>query len=325
VIVAQGVSSPGIFGASANGVLAYRAGAAQVRQLVWVDRTGAVVKDVSGPRPGSIASPELSPDEKSVALFLHPGAGEDNDVWVFDLARFLGRPITTGPPADAHGFFDPDGQSVIFNSARSGARGPTRFPLSGGKPALVAKVDQPTGVALALSRDRQYLLSRVDSGTTGVDLQAAATSDGRVIKVTELPGDETEGQFSPDGKWVAFVATVSGRPEVYVQAFPDGASRTQASTGGGTQVRWSADGRELFYIAPDSKMMAVAFTPGPTPDVKLPVALFQTHLANGNNVIGNKAQYAVSRDGRFLLNAVDESASAPVVVTVNWRDKFGIR
>ena len=71
--------------------------------------------------------------------------------------------------------------------------------------------------------------------------------------VTDFAGDETEGQFSPDGKWVAFVATVSGRAEVYVQAFPDSSSgRTQVSTAGGSQVRWSADGRELYYLAPDS-------------------------------------------------------------------------
>ena len=88
---------------------------------------------------------------------------------------------------------------------------------------------------------------------------------------------------------------------------------------GGTQVRWSADGREIYYVAPDNNLMAVAFTAAATPPVKLPVVLFKTHLANGNNVIGNKPQYAVSRDGRFLLNTVVESPSAPIVVSVNWK------
>jgi eukaryotic-like serine/threonine-protein kinase len=327
VLVAQGVSSPGLFGATANGVLAYRTGVAQVRQLVWVDRSGNELQNVSGPRPGSIASPELSPDEKSVALFLHPSAGEDNDVWVFELARFLGRPITTGPPADAHPFWDPDGAHLIFNSGRSGARGITRFPLlSGAKPELLAAADDvgANGVALAITRDRQFLLARRPSPATGIDLQAIAVADGRTIPVTELAGDETEGQFSPDGKWVAYVGTISGRPEVYIQSFPDGAARMQISTVGGAQVRWSADGREIFYIAPDGKLMAVTFAAASTtPEVKLPVALFQTHLANGNNVIGNKAQYAVSRDGRFLLNTVVESPSAPIVVSVNWRARLG--
>jgi eukaryotic-like serine/threonine-protein kinase len=321
-VVAQGLNSAGLFGVSANGVLAYRTGAAQIRQLVWVNRKGTILQDVSGPRGGGIASPELSPDERSVALFLHPGSGEDNDVWVFELARFLGRPITTGPPADAHPFWDPDGAHLIFNSGRSGSRGITRFPLSGGSPVMLAPGDGigVNGVALAMTRDRQFVLTRRQAAATGVDLQAVSVTDRRVISVTELAGDETEGQFSPDGKWVALVSTLSGRPEVYVQSFPDGSGRTQVSTAGGTQVRWSADGREIFFIAPDGKLMAAGFTAGATPAT--PVALFQTHLANGNNVIGNKAQYAVSRDGRFLLNTVVESPSAPIVVSINWRERL---
>ena len=139
------------------------------------------------------------------------------------------------------------------------------------------------------------------------------------LVVVQSPYDELEGQFSPDAKWVAFVSTDSGRPEVFVQSFPDARSRTQVSTTGGTQVRWSADGREIFYLAPDGKLMTVSVAlGGASPEVKLPVALFQTYLATGTNVIGNKPQYAVSRDGRFLLNAAVESPSAPIVVSINW-------
>ena len=322
VILAHGVNSAGLFGASHTGVLAYRAGAAQERQLAWVDRTGAVLQKIGEPVVDGIASPELSPDERFVAVFLHPSAGEDNDVWVYELARYVGRPVTTGPPADAHPIWDPDGQAVIFNSARAGTRGPTRFPLSGAPPTLLTA--DPTGTGLSITRDRRFLLQRRDRGTTGVDLIATSLADRREIRVTQLAGDETEGQFSPDGRWVAFVGSLSGRPEVYVQSFPDGGSRTQVSLAGGAQVRWSADGKEIYYIAPDNKLMAVAFSVHDTmPDLQRPVALFQTHLANGNNVIGNKAQYAVSRDGRFLLNTVIETPSSPIVVNVNWARRLG--
>ena len=76
-------------------------------------------------------------------------------------------------------------------------------------------------------------------------------------------------------------------------------------------------------MAPDGKMMAVSIAlGGASPDVKLPVPLFQTHLATGTNVLGNKPQYAVSRDGRFLLNTAIESASTPIVVAVNWMKKL---
>ena len=131
--------------------------------------------------------------------------------------------------------------------------------------------------------------------------------------------DETEGQFSPDGRWVAFVSNESGRPEVFVQSFPDGRRRTQVSTAGGAQVRWSADGREIFYVAPDGMMMAVSVAlDGAALELQLPVPLFQTYLASGTNVLGNKPQYAVSRDGHFLLNTAVETTSAPIIVWVNW-------
>ena len=85
----------------------------------------------------------------------------------------------------------------------------------------------------------------------------ATGGEPREVVVAQSQHDETEGQFSPDGKWVAFVSNESGRPEVFVQSFPDGRARTQVSTAGGTQVRWSGDGKEIFYVAPDGKMMAV--------------------------------------------------------------------
>jgi Tol biopolymer transport system component len=150
---------------------------------------------------------------------------------------------------------------------------------------------------------------------------ATSGPEPRVVPVPQSQ-NATEGQLSPDGKWVASVSNESGRPEVFVQSFPDGRMRTQVSTGGGTQVRWSADGKEIFYLAPDGKLMAVMLTAGGSSlNMQLPKALFETHLATGTNVIGNKPQYAVSRDGRFLLNAAIESASSPIVIAVNWMNK----
>jgi Tol biopolymer transport system component len=252
-------------------------------------------------------------------MFLHPSATADNDVWVFEVARGVGRPITTGPPADAHPIWDPQGDAVVFGSQRGGGRGPTRFPLAGGRPQALFS-DFQNGVALAWSRDRRFMLLRRDGGSTGADLFALPLDgDHREIAVAESSADETEGQFSPDAKWVAFVSNDTGRSEIFVQSFPEAQHRTQVSTGGGTQVRWSPDGKEIFFIAPDGKLMSASVSlAGESPEVKLPVALFQTHLATGTNVIGNKAQYAVSRDGRFLLNEAVETPSAPIVIAINW-------
>lgn len=323
-VIAQGFptgAASGIFGVSATGVLAYRTGASQQRQLVWVNRQGTVLRAIGDPETDSLASPELSPDEGSVVAFLQRTG--DNDIWIIELARNLARRVTDGPPADAHPLWDPDGQHVVFTSQRFGRAGPARQATSGGKAESLFGNDE-SGQPVSWTHDRRYILLVRTAATGAGDLVAVATTNDepREVAVAQTQAAETEGQFSPDGRWVAFVSDEGGRPEVYVQSFPEAHGRTQVSTAGGTQVRWSADGKEIFYVAPDGRMMAAAIaTGGASAEVKLAVPLFQTHLATGINVVGNKPQYAVARDGRFLLNTAIESPSAPIVVAVNWMKK----
>ncbi|HEY1304637.1 MAG TPA: protein kinase [Vicinamibacterales bacterium] len=323
VVIAQGfLGGPAAVAASTTGVLAYRTGSAQRRQLVWVDRKGTVLRAIGEPDTGNNGSPELSADEQSAAVF--SGRSGDNDIWIIELARGLARRVTDGPPADAHPLWDPDGQHVVYNSGRfPGSGGATRQSITGGPPEPLFASDV-RGAALSWTRDRRYVLLRRANDKTGQDLVAVSMmGEPREIAVAASPFDETEGQFSPDGKWVALVSIESGRTEVYVQSFPEGKSRAQVSTGGGTQVRWSADGREIFYLAPDGELMAVAVAlGGAAPVVKLPVVLFQTYLATGTNVVGNKPQYAVARDGRFLLNTAVESPAAPIVITNDWMKRL---
>jgi eukaryotic-like serine/threonine-protein kinase len=323
-VVAQGfvrALSNSVFSNSDTGVLAYRVGAAQGRQLVWVNRQGTLVRAIGDPEGDFMASPELSADEQSVVVFRQRTG--DNDIWVIELARNLERRVTDGLPADAHPLWDPDRQHVVFYSRRFSGGGLARQ-AAGGGPAEPLFPKNESGVPLSWTRDRQYLLVRRNTAPTGPDLVAIDVTAGqREVVVAHTKHDETEGQFSPDGKWVALVSSESGRPEVFVQSFPQAGGRTQVSRSGGTQVRWSPDGKEIFYIAPDGKMMSATIAPGAaSPDVKPPVTLFQTHLATGTNVLGNKPQYAVSRDGLFLLNAASESPSAPIVVAVNWMKKL---
>jgi eukaryotic-like serine/threonine-protein kinase len=244
----------------------------------------------------------------------------DNDIWVIDLARNLPRRITDGPPADAHPLWDPDGQHVVFGSQRLPSGAPLRQTVNGsGKPEPLFSAPE-NGVPLSWTADRRFVLLRRNVPQGSADLLAISMDGQPSVPIAQSAFEETEGQFSPDGKWVAFVSNETGRPEVFVQSFPEGRERSQVSTAGGAQVRWARDGKEIFYIAPDGQMTAVSITVGrgPAPELSPPVALFETHLATGTNVIGNKAQYAVSRDGRFLLNSAIESSSAPIVVSVNW-------
>ena len=324
VVIAQGfvgaAASAG-FTTSDTGILGYRADTAQRRQLVWVNREGTVVEPVGEPRTDFIAAPELSADERSVAVFLQPAG--DNDIWVIDVARNLPRRMTDGPPADAHPLWDPDGRHVVFYSRRFADGGPARVALTGGPPEpLLAKGEG--GMPLSWTRDRAFLLTRRTGITSGSDLIAIPTSGSQSpIVVAQSSAEETEGQFSPDGRWVALVSNENGRPEVFVQAFPAGQPRAQVSVAGGSQVRWSPKGDTIFFIGPDGSMMSSTITfANAGPDVQTAVSLFKTHLASGTNVLGHKPQYAVARDGRFLLNAVVERASPPIVVFVNWMARF---
>ena len=324
-VIAQGFAGAlagGGFSTATANVLAYRAGTAQARQLVWVDRKGNVERRIGEPLVDFRASPELSADEQHVLLFLQQAG--DNDVWLIELARNLARRLTDGRPADAHPLWDPDGTHVVFYTRRFSNGGPARLPLAGGVPQPLLPTGE-TGHVLSWTRDRRHLLLRRQTTDRSGDL-VAVPSDGRGPDVTVAGSrhDETEGQFAPDGKWVAFVTHESGRPEVFVQPFPEPRGRTQVSTAGGTQVRWAADGSELFYVAPDGRMMAAAVDlRGASAVVGAPAPLFQTHLATGANVLGFKPQYAVSRDGRFLLNVAVENGGTPVVVAVNWRKAAG--
>jgi WD40 repeat protein len=145
----------------------------------------------------------------------------------------------------------------------------------------------------------------------GFSAGSEATSSGRT--------------FSPDGRWLSYVSNESGIDEIYVQPFPGPGGKWQASVGGGVDLRWGRDGRELFYLAPDGRLMAVsiqvegkgdAFNPG------TPVALFPTRLATGANItLGflSGFGYAVASDRRFLMNiTVDEPTASPISIVLNW-------
>jgi Tol biopolymer transport system component len=221
VVVAQGftgVAANGMFAVSETGVLAYRLGAAQRRQLVWVDRRGGVLGAVGEPESDLLASPELSADGQSVIVFRQRTG--DNDIWHIELARNLARRITDGQPADAHPLWDPDGQHVVFYTRRFGGGGPARQSVSGAKAEPLFANDE-TGQALSWTRDRRYVLVRRDGATRGSDLVAVPTAgEQRELPVAQSQYDETEGQFSPDGAWVAFVSSESGRAKCSSSRFP---------------------------------------------------------------------------------------------------------
>ena len=162
---------------------------------------------------------------------------------------------------------------------------------------------------------------------TGYDLWILPVSgDKKPFPILKTLFDERDGQFSPDGKWIAYQSNESGRFEIYVQPFPGPGGKFQISSNGGAQPRWNKNGKEIFYVSLDSKMMAapVKLSPeGKSLETTTPAALFPVRIAGGPLPGAWKQQYAVSSDGqRFLVNlAVDEGAASPITLILYWHPK----
>jgi hypothetical protein len=168
------------------------------------------------------------------------------------------------------------------------------------------------------SREGKYVLYM--QGTDFGFISLPNLKDSLFLKA---PSVVRNGQFSPDGKWVAYASNETGKWEIYVTSFPAPRGKWQVSVGGGEQPRWRGDGRELFYLSPDSKVMAVPVTTGANFDSGTPVALFQA-TPRQPIPIYDLFVYDVSRDGqRFLIvTPVKEAETAPVSVVLNWPGKL---
>ena len=307
--------------ASADGSIAYRTGSgAQERQFVWLNRSGAPVGVVGKPDQAGPTNLSLSPDERQV-VFSRTVDG-NTDLWITDAERGILTPFTRGPSPDICPVWQPDGLSVLFSAADRGVFvlsvkstiTDTDAVLLGGGPAL-------RGIAMDQSRDGRYVLYRIaESGQW--DIWAAPTKAGAApFPVTQSPADERTAQFSPDTRWIAYESNESGQYEIYVRPFPGPGTGKAVSTNGGAQPRWRRNGSELFYIAPDSRLMSVPME-FPSRDTIRPgtaVALFPARVTS--TVHGGTAfEYDVSADGqRFLVNTMVERPTAPISLILNRR------
>jgi len=141
------------------------------------------------------------------------------------------------------------------------------------------------------------------------------TNERQPFAVVQTEHGEREGRFSPDVRWIAYDSTESGRREVWVQPFPPTGSKWQVSTGGGFSPRWRRDGREIFYVAADGKLMSVETGGGPTFEFGTATPLFQTMFREGAY-----GYFTPSKDGqRFLLNVAPQAPNiTPITVVLNW-------
>ena len=172
------------------------------------------------------------------------------------------------------------------------------------------------------SPDGKFILYGVLSPRTAGDLWILPLfGEQKPTPYIQTEFGETQARFSPDGRWVAYISNASGPSQVYVQSFPSFGGKWQVSTNGGAQPQWRRDGKELFFLSPDRKLMAVEVNgAGPTFVAGVPQPLFEAHTSTIFPGGSGSSYYAASGDGkRFLLNTlVGESAPAPLTIVLNW-------
>ncbi len=312
------------FSVSANGTLVYRSstgGEGRLSQLAWFDRSGKSLGAVGEPGGSAVS---LSPDETRVAIQRTDAASTNTDLWLHEFARGITTRFTFDPAVDALPVWSPDGKYVAFDSGRQGTASLYRKLASGAGQEETLLESKDNKSLQDWSRDGRFLIYVVTSGDHS-DLWLLPT-DGeknpRLYLKTRFFAYEP--RFSPDTRFVAYSSTASGRSEIYVQTFPDPAGgQWLVSQGGGAHPRWRRDGKELYYISADSKLMAVDVTLSPTFKAGIPKALFAAPILGGASDLGT-TRYDVSADGqRFLIMAVASEVNAAIqapaiTVLLNW-------
>jgi serine/threonine protein kinase len=319
VVVDEAAFSAGF--SAASGIVAYRTGSPPATyQLTWLDRSGKRIGTLGDPGV-DLHDVELSPDGERVAVYRRVN-GESN-LWLIDTARGVPTRFTF-KGLNSFPLWSPDGNRVVYTSNRKGVYDLYwRLSSSAGADELLLESDQ-TKAPVDWSSDGRFLLfASVDPQTKGDLWVLPMFGDRKPFSFLKTPFTETLGQFSPDGKWIAYQSNESGQPEIYVQPFPGPGRKFQISTNGGAQPRWNKNGKEIFYVSLTSQMMAapVRLSPdGQSLETGRPAVLFPVRIAEGPVPVNDKWQYAVSPNGqRFLVNLATEGATSPITLILNWK------
>ena len=280
--------------------------------LAWRDRKGAVLQSL--PQERNFSEPVFGPDEKRALM---TSDEPPDSLWEVDLERGRSRRVTLGEGAGpvTSPLWSRDGNRILITTT------------SGGKP-VIASIPPAGGALRTIASGTLYgdtfhprepilVADGPGPGARNFDIFEVNLADGRTRPMIAGAGNELRAQFSPDGSLIAYTSDETGRAEIFVQTWPPGQGKWQVTFAGGDQAAWSGDGKELFCLAPDGKLMSVAVQPGPA--FGDPTVLFQTALTLVS-LTGNRNQYLPARDGqRFLVVEESTLGSASVTFIANFR------
>jgi tRNA A-37 threonylcarbamoyl transferase component Bud32 len=311
---------------SAEGTLVYvSGGSAGLERAFWVGRDGAASPVDSAWDPqGILNSVSLSPDGKALAVGLVRGAAED--IWVKQLPAGTFSRVTFGDSIHNRVSWAADGRSVLYlvGSQSSGVPAVTRADGTG-TPRILYRGPMGFGQAVASRDGRWLLLRRVVSEAGNGDIYALPAGDSTLTPLLTTPAREVGPTLSPDGKWLAYVSTESGKPEVYVRPFPDvGSAKWQVSLSGGFTPMWAHSGKELFYLDDSRALVAVTVQLGTTFTFTGQKVLFPAATYSFG---GSYPTYDVAPDdSRFvMIRSVAPSAETELVLIQNWAEELKTR
>jgi Tol biopolymer transport system component len=294
---------------SQNGALAYESGNPN-SQLIWFDRGGKQLGAIG--EAGEYMHVELSPDGKNLAMEIRDRQTKSNDIWLFDLLGGIPTRFTFDPGASFQPAWSPDGSQIAYALSQGRAGQIQKKRSNGtGNPEMLIKGE----VAVSdWSWDGRYIAYEYYPAKSADLWILPLFGDHKPFPFLQTEFEEVSGRFSPNGRWMAYTSNQTGREEVYVQSFPPSGDKWLVSTNGGRWPRWRRDGKELFYLASDQKLMAVAVDGGGAFHATVPKVLFQTREITG------RYPYTVTPDGqRFLVNTpLEEASTSPITVVLNW-------
>jgi Tol biopolymer transport system component len=310
------------FSANHQGMLVFPPHENALSRLIWRDRTGRDVGTVG--MPGEYYTPRISPDGKRVAFSRRDN--QNSDIWVTEINGNGSTRLTFDPGIDEHPIWSPDGAALIFANESTGRGNLYQKAATGAGDAKQLTTGAIEKQAIDWSGDGQFVIFTQISFSSEIMIMPA--SGGTPLSFLGHAQGATHAQFNPGvPRWIAYDYDDSGRREVYVQAFTPGqkaaAARWQISNSGGTMPRWRGDGKELYYLTLDGKMMAVSVSSqGDAFHAGSPVFLFDATAPVPRTPY---FEYDVTSDGkRFLMI---EPAIRPEFQTLtfvtDWRTMAG--
>ena len=303
-----------LISASQNGVLTYIEGSGNTsRELLSVDRSGKSLRGMPG--PDAYLGPRYSPDGKKV-LFTLRAAGYD--LWSYDIVRQVKTRLTFAPDssqANIRAIWSPDGKRIAYASIRRGKYGLYEKAIDGsGKEEALGEPTELAVYPTDWSPDGKFLVyQRSGLGITDIGI-VPLSGERKPYLFAKAPYTMAAAAFSPDGKWLAYASLESGEQKIYVVPFPGPGGKWQVSPGGGTSPRWRRDGKEIFYLSSDNKIMAASVkADGTNFEIGAVTPLFETRP---NRMYGG---YDVSPDGqRFVIAYETGQPDTAITLVVNW-------